>query len=49
MAKKKRRARARKGPGGVAWRTHFGRTAKACFAKGVHSGKEFGRCMKANL
>lgn len=50
MAKRKKRARAkRRTPGGVSWRTHFGRTAKQCFAKGPHSGKEFGRCMKASL
>ena len=45
--KRKKSARGRRAKG--AWRQHFGAVAKACFREGPTSGKEFGRCMKANL
>lgn len=47
--KKARRAATRKAPKGTTWRTHFGKTAKACFREGPTSGTKFGECMKDNL
>lgn len=54
MARKRKKKAAaargrRKAPGGASWRTHFGRTAKKCFAEGPTSGKMLGACMKREL